>query len=386
MALTFSRLAGSTSQSEIRNMSIECDKINGVNLSQGICDLPLPAAVSNGAIQAIEDGINQYTRYDGLEEIRSAIKEKIKKYNNLDIDQEKNIVVSGGATGALYSAFLALIDPGDEIIIFEPFYGYHLSTILAVRAVPKYVKLSGQNWEFDPAELEKTVTEKTKGILINTPANPTGKIFSKEELKKIADFSLRHDIFIFTDEIYEYFVYDGLKYLSPLSLPEVFNRTIMVSGYSKTFSITGWRVGYCVCHEKWKDMIGYMSDLVYVCAPAPLQLGVAAGINELADDFYESISKKYQAKRDMICSALSAIGLTPHVPKGAYYVLADVSSIPGSNSKEKAMYILNNTGVACVPGSAFYHDDGGENLVRFCFAKDDLIIRDACNKLKKLKK
>lgn len=386
MALTFSKRANSTSQSEIRNMSIECDKINGVNLSQGICDLPLPEAVSSGAIQAIKNGINQYTRYDGLDEIRSAIKEKVKKYNNVEIDKEKNIVVSGGATGALYSAFLALLDPGDEIIIFEPFYGYHLSTILAVQAVPKYVKLSGLNWEFNMDDLEKLVTKKTKGILINTPSNPTGKIFSKEELKKIADFSIHHDIFIFTDEIYEYFVYDGLEHMSPLSLPEVFDRTIMVSGYSKTFSITGWRIGYCVCHEKWKSMIGYMNDLVYVCAPAPLQIGVANGINSLDDNFYKLIRSKYQTKRNAICSALLKIGLTPHVPRGAYYVLADVSSVPGLNSKEKAMYILNNTGVACVPGSAFYHDDGGENLVRFCFAKDDSIINDACNKLRRLKK
>ena len=219
--------------------------------------------------------------------------------------------------------------------------------------------------------------------MINTPANPSGKVFSQEELEQIADFAIKHDIFIFTDEIYEYVVYEN-EHISPGSIPRIFDRTITISGYSKTFSITGWRVGYCICDEKWKVMIGYINDLIYVCSPSPLQYGVMRGIEKLSDDFYESLRKKYENKRDRLCKTLESIGLTPYIPQGAYYVLVDVSSIPGQTSKEKAMHILDKTGVATVPGSAFYHDDAGENLVRFCFAKNDNDLDEACTRLKKL--
>jgi aminotransferase len=384
MNLKTSNIANNISQSEIRSMSIECDKVGGLNLAQGVCDLPLPKEVEEGAIAAIKNGINTYTRYDGVDELREAIVVKTKKYNNIDITADKNIVVSEGTTGALYASLVALIEPGDEVILFEPYYGYHVNTLVAVGAVPKFVKLVPPNWDFDMNELEKLVTSKTKAILVNTPSNPVGKVFSMSELKSIADFAIKHDLFIFSDEIYEYFVYDGLKHISPASLPEIFDRTITVSGYSKTFSTTGWRVGYCICHEKWKESIGFVNDVIYVCAPAPLQMGIASGIANIPDTFYNELRLKYQNKRDKICKALFEIGLTPYVPKGAYYVMADVSSVLGKNSKEKAMYILQKTGVAVVPGSAFYHDDGGEDLVRFCFAKDDAILDLAIEKLKKL--
>jgi len=368
-------------QSEIRAMSIECDRVNGINLSQGFCDLGLPEPVKNGAKDAMDKGINHYTRYDGLPELRNSIANKMLKYNNINIDPEKNIIVSCGATGAFYSACLALLNPYDEVIIFEPYYGYHVNTILAAGARPVYAKMMPPDWIFEINELEKLISKKTKGIMINTPANPSGKVFSKKELKLLADFSIKHDLFIFSDEIYEYFVYDGAKHISPGSLPEIQDRTITISGYSKTFSITGWRIGYCVCDEKWSTMIGYISDLVYVCGPAPLQMGVSRGIDELPDDFYKSLCKEYLLKRDKFCSVLNKIGLTPFIPQGAYYVLADVSAVPGKTSKEKSMYLLHEIGVASVPGSAFYHDNGGDNMVRFCFAKKDDELNDACERL-----
>jgi len=373
-------------QSEIRNMSIECAKAGGINLSQGFCDLELPLPVKNGAKDAIDAGINQYTRYDGLAELRNSIAGKMLKYNNIHIDPEKNIIVSCGATGSFYSACLALLNFGDEVIVFEPYYGYHVNTLLAIGAKPVYIRMNPPDWTFNMDKLEKLVTGKTKGIIINTPANPSGKVFSKKELTEIADFCMRHDLFIFTDEIYEYFVYGNSKHISPYSLPKIKNRTIMISGYSKVFSITGWRIGYCVCDEKWATMIGYVNDLIYVCAPAPLQMGVSEGINELPDEFYKSICKDYQLKRDKICSVLKEVGLTPFIPHGAYYVLADSSSLPGKSSKEKAIYLLNKTGVASVPGSAFYHDNGGDNLLRFCFAKKDEQLNEARKRLLTLKK
>jgi len=385
MKLAVSKRSALIVQSEIRNMSIECDRIDGLNLSQGVCDLSLPAPVKNGAKQALDAGLNQYTRYDGIDELRRSIAGKLKQYNNISVDPDKNIVVSSGATGAFYSACLALLNPGDEVIIFEPYYGYHVNTLLAAQAKPVFVRLTAPDWALDLSELKKRITKKTRGVMINTPANPSGKVFSLSELEGIARIALKHDLFIFTDEIYEYFIYDGLKHISPGSLPQIKDRVITVSGYSKTFSITGWRVGYCVCDEKWAKMIGYINDLIYVCAPAPLQFGVFKGIKDLPAKFYAGLCQQYLLKRNKICRALELSGFTPFVPKGAYYVLANAKNLPGKNSKDKAMYLLRKTGVASVPGEAFYHDHAGDNILRFCFAKKDAILDEACRRLIKFK-
>lgn len=368
-------------QSEIRNMSIECDEMGGINLSQGVCDTEVPPVVRRAAQEAIDSGANIYTRYDGIDRLRRAIANKQKIFTGMEVDPDREIVVSSGATGALYCACLGLLDPGDEVIIFEPYYGYHIQTLVATQAVPVYVRMNPDGWTFTEEDLEKVVTSRTRGILICSPANPSGKVFSRRELELIANFAQRHDIFIFTDEIYEHFTYEGHKHIPPASLPGCWERTISVSGLSKTFSITGWRVGYVLCDKRWSQTIGFFSDLVYVCAPAPLQVGVAEGLEKLDRSYYENLSAEHFKKREMICGVLDRIGLRPHVPDGAYYVLADISKIPGKNSKERAMYLLRKTGVACVPGEAFYHDDGGEDLARFCFAKKDLELQAACERL-----
>jgi aminotransferase len=371
-------------QSEIRNMSIECDRMGGINLSQGVCDTEIPLPVRRAAQEAIETGVNTYTYYAGFPELREAIAAKQKKFTGMNINPETEIIVSAGATGALYCACLALLNPGDEVIVFEPFYGYHISTLVATGAVPVYVRMTPPNWTFLMADLEGVITSKTRGIIINTPANPTGKVFTETELRQLADFATRHDLFVFTDEIYEHFLYDGRKHIPPATLPGMRNRTITISGLSKTFSITGWRIGYSICDARWAQTIGYFSDLVYVCAPAPLQTGVAKGLLTLETSYYENLSNEYARKRDLICNGLSMVGLKPYIPQGAYYVLADISSLPGKNSKERAMYLLRETGVACVPGEAFFHDDSGENLARFCYAKEDGILEEASNRLAKL--
>lgn len=385
MSLNLSKRSEGIVQAEIRVMTIECEKVGGINLAQGVCDTGVPLPVASGAKKAMDAGINSYTRYDGLAELRQAIGRKLSTYNNIIADPETEITVSAGSTGSFYCACLSLLDPGDEVILFEPYYGYHVNTLLAADAVPRCVALSMPDLKFTLADLEKAVTVKTKGIMICTPANPSGKVFSKDELKMIADFAIRHDIFVFTDEIYEYFVYEGAKHISPGSLPEIADRTISIFGYSKTFSITGWRIGYSVCRKKWADMIGYVNDLVYVCAPAPLQMGVATGINELSSGYYKELCAEFLNKRDRICAALSKAGLNPIVPQGAYYVLADASRLPGSNSKEKAMYLLAKTGVAGVPGSAFY-EKSDNNLLRFCFAKTDDVLSEACRRIESLGK
>jgi aminotransferase len=248
-----------------------------------------------------------------------------------------------------------------------------------------FIRLSPPDWAIRETELEKALTPRTRAIIVNTPANPTGKVFSRGELELIARFSIKHDLFVFTDEIYEHFIYDGKRHIAPATLPGMKERTITISGVSKAFSITGWRVGYCICDKKWAETIGYFSDLVYVCAPTPLQAGVAKGLMALGFEYYEKISKEYLRKRDRLGSALSRAGLNPHIPQGAYYIMADISHLPGKTSKERAMYLLKKTGVACVPGEAFYHDEGGEEIARFCFAKEDPVLEEACRRIERLR-
>lgn len=381
MSLGLSRRSARIEQAEIRSMSIECEKMGGINLAQGVCDTPVPLAVREEAYRGIEEGVNSYTRFDGLAQLRQAIAEKLSTFNAIQADPETDIIVSAGSTGAFYCACLALLDPGDEVILFEPFYGYHVNTILAVEAQPRYVRLHPPHWSFLPEELEEAVTPRTKAILVNTPANPSGKVFTRAELETLAEFADRHDLFVLTDEIYEHFVYDGRSHISPASIEGLADRTITISGFSKTLSITGWRIGYSVSARQWAQRIGYMNDLVYVCAPAPLQYGVALGLPRLDATFYRGLVEEYSRKRQQLCTALKYAGLNPYTPQGAYYVLADVSSLPGSSSKEKAMFLLRQTGVASVPGEAFFQSVEGKNIVRFCFAKPDDALDEACRRL-----
>lgn len=384
MALSLSKRSARIEQAEIRAMSIECEKVGGINLAQGVCDTQVPPLIRENAHFGIENGINSYTRFDGLAELRDAIAQKMKFRNGISADPETEIVVSAGSTGAFYCACLALLDPGDEVILFEPYYGYHLNTLLAVEAVPSVVTLQPPDWSFAMSDMEHVVTSRTKALVLNTPGNPSGKVFSRAELESVSEFANKHDLFVFTDEIYEHFLYDGRSHISPGSIEGMQGRTISISGFSKTFSITGWRIGYSVSSAQWARRIGYMNDLVYVCAPSPLQYGVATSLAKLNRSFYEGLSLEYMKKRDCICEALTRANLLPYIPQGAYYVLADASSLPGTSSKDKAMFLLQQTGVASVPGEAFFHRENGKALLRFCFAKTDRELQDACNRLERL--
>lgn len=363
-------------------MSLECARVNGINLAQGVCDTPVPEAIREAAKRAVDLGPNSYTRFDGIAELKVAIARKMRAYNGIEADPESEIVVSSGSTGSFYSACLALLNPGDEVILFEPFYGYHLNTLRAVEAEPRFVTMRPPDWEFDRAELERAITLRTRAIVVNTPGNPSGKVYSERELRWIEELAVEHDLIVFTDEIYEHFLYDGRRHLSPAALPGLADRTVTISGLSKTFSITGWRIGYSVCNRQWAQMIGYMSDLIYVCAPAPLQAGVATGLAVLGPEYYARLSEEFVAKRQKICDALEKAGLKPFRPQGAYYVLADLSRLPGATGKEKAMELLRATGVASVPGEAFYHREAdGSTFARFCFAKTDAELDEACRRL-----
>lgn len=372
-------------QSEIRIMSVECEKVKGINLAQGVCDTETPAPVRRAAAEAIAAGRNQYVRLDGIPELRKAIARKMREYNGITADPEREVLVSSGSTGAFYAACAALLEPGDEVIIFEPYYGYHVNTLTAMGVTPVFVELEPPAWSFSADALRKAITSKTRAIVVNSPGNPSGKVFTQAEFELIAELAKKHDLFVFTDEIYEYFLYDGHRHISPATLDGMAERTITISGFSKTFSITGWRIGYAVCAERWAAAMKYFHDLTFICAPSPFQFGAAAGLNELGPEFYAQLTAEYLQKRDLLCSALRDCGLAPYVPQGSYYVLADAASLPGKNSKERAMALLEKTGVAAVPGESFFHAGGGEDQLRFCFAKKMPELEEACNRLMKLR-
>jgi aminotransferase len=279
---------------------------------------------------------------------------------------------------------MALLNPGDEVLLFEPFYGYHVATLRSLRITPVFVPLAEPGFALDLDALKAAITPRTRALVLNTPANPSGKVFTLSELEAIAEVVKEHDLFLITDEIYEYFVYDGSRHIAPSTLPGMKQRTIVISGFSKTFSVTGWRVGYVLADPRWLPSIAYFHDLTYVCAPSAFQHACAAGLEQLPSSFYAQLATDHQSKRSRMLSALEAAGLEPTVPAGAYYVLADVSRIPGKSSPEKARHLLAATGVAAVAGSAFFRPGHGENLLRFCFAKKDHELDEACVRLRRL--
>ena len=382
--LALSQLAPGVFQSEIRAMSVACDAIGGINLAQGVCDTPVPAPVEAEAIAAIHAGYNIYTRLDGIDRLRNAISAKQQRDYALTYDPETEVLVSSGATGGFHAAVMALINPGDEVLLFEPFYGYHVSTLKSLRINPVLVPLADPDFALDTDALKAAITPRTRAIVINTPANPSGKVFTQAELESIAALAIEQDLFVLTDEIYEYFVYDGARHISPATLPRMRERTIVLSGFSKTFSVTGWRLGYVTADVKWMPAMSYFHDLTYVCAPSALQHGAAAGLEQLPPSFYIELAAAHQDKRARILAALHAAGLEPTTPAGAYYVLADATRLPGKNAAEKARKLLAATGVASVAGSAFFRPGRGDNLLRFCFAKQDHDLNEACERLRKL--
>jgi len=382
--LRTSALAPGSVQSEIRAMSLLSEAAGGINMSQGICDTEVPAVVRDEANAAIRNGNNIYTRLDGIARLRAAIAADWGKRHNLTLDPDREIMVTSGATGALYASAMALLDPGDEVILFEPGYGYHANTLRSMRVEPVIVPLDYGSWSLNIEAVRAALTPKTRAILINTPSNPCGKVFTRAELTALAELAIERDLFVFSDEIYEHFIYPGHQHISIATLPGMRARTITFSGFSKTYSVTGWRVGYVVADAKWLPSFGYFHDLVYICAPAPFQHGCAAGLEQLPQSFYADLAADHDRKRLQTMAALADAGLTPHNPDGAYYILADATPLRGATAAEKARDLLARTGVAAVAGSAFFRKGGGENLLRFCFGKRDADLDEACRRLRAL--
>jgi aminotransferase len=370
-------------QSDIRRMSRECERVEGINLGQGICDLPTLPELIDGACDAIRANKATYSKFEGIDILRERIARKVERHNGFTADPAKEIVVTVGSSGGFLAAAMATLNVGDEVILFEPYYGYHLNTFKVLGFEPKFVPLQAPDWTIDFDVLRAAFTPKTKAIVVCTPSNPSGKMFTREELEKIGALCREFGTWIFTDEIYEYIVYDGRKHVSVASIPSCRDLAITISGFSKTFSITGWRVGYVIADERVAGPIGLMNDLFAICAPTPLQWGVARAL-EIGDEYYANMAADYQKKRDMLAEALSEAGFKPSIPQGAYYMLAQIPD-EFRDDKEAANALLETTRVASVPGSAFFVSEAGKRMLRFCFAKDFDSLAEACKRLRAFK-
>jgi aminotransferase len=368
-------------QSDIRRMSRECERVGGINLGQGICDLPTIPELVDGACDAIHASKATYSKFEGIDPLRERIAAKCERFNGFRVDPATEVVVTVGSTGGFAAAALATLNAGDEVILFEPYYGYHLNTLKVLGIVPKFVPLQLPDWSIDFDALRAAFGPKTRGIVVCTPSNPCGKVFTREELEKIAALCHEFDTWCFTDEIYEYIVYDGRRHLSMAAVDR--DVAITISGFSKTFSVTGWRIGYVAASERVTKSIGLVNDLFYVCAPTPLQWGIARAL-EIGEDYYANLAADYEKKRDMLAAALTEGGFRPFVPQGAYYMLAGIPDAFAS-AAEAAMTLIEDAKVASVPGPSFYASGAGDRLLRFCFAKDFDSLEEACRRLRELR-
>ncbi|MBV8516424.1 MAG: pyridoxal phosphate-dependent aminotransferase [Acidobacteria bacterium] len=368
-------------QSDIRRMSRECERVGGINLGQGICDLPTIPELVEGACDAIASSKATYSKFEGIDVLRERIARKIERFNGFRVDPASEIVVTVGSTGGFAAAAMATLNAGDEVILFEPYYGYHLNTLKVLGITTKYVPLQLPDWSIDFDALRAAFTPKTRGIVVCTPSNPCGKVFTRDELEKIAELCREFGAWCYTDEIYEYIVYDGRKHLSMGSVAR--DVTITISGFSKTFSVTGWRIGYVAADAKIASSIGLVNDLFYVCAPTPLQWGIARAL-EIGDDYYRNLAADYEKKRDLLAEALTDGGFRPFVPQGAYYMLAEIPE-GFANASEAAMALIEEARVASVPGPSFYASHAGDRLLRFCFAKDFAALEEACKRVREFR-
>ena len=371
-------------ESVIREMTRLAMEHGAINLSQGYPDFAAPEILKKAAADAIYADVNQYAITWGAKTFRDALVSKTKRFLGIDIDPEREITVSCGSTEAMIDVLLAVINPGDEVIVFEPFYENYGPDAIISGATPRYVQLRRPDWSFDEKELAAAFNNKTKAIIINTPNNPTGKVFSRQELQVIADLCQKWDVLAITDEIYEHIIYDGVKHISPITLDGMRERTIVVNGMSKTYSVTGWRVGYIISPPNISGAIRKMHDFMTVGAPAPLQEAGAVAAR-LPDSYYVELAAHYQQRRDRVMKMLEQAGLNPMLPKGAYYIMCDIGSWGYPNDIEFSKFLVKDIGVATVPGSSFFGDPrAGKDIIRFTFCKKEETLRAAEERLAKL--
>jgi len=367
-------------ESVIREMTRLAMKYNAINLAQGFPDFPCPVELKEAACDAVRADWNQYAITWGAVSLREALARRVKEYNGMSFGPETEITVTCGSTEAMMASMLAIIQHGDEVIVPEPFYENYGPDAQISGAVPRYVSL-GDDFSIDEETWKSAFTNKSRAIILNTPNNPTGKVFSKKELAFIADLCIDHDVIAITDEIYEHILYDGKKHVSIGSLDGMQDRTITIGSFSKTYSITGWRVGYALAAEPLTARIRKIHDFLTVGAPAPLQEACVAALM-LPESYYRGLVSEYDRKRRILFSGLRKAGFACELPEGAYYIFTDVSGF-GMTDTEFARFLVEKIGVAAVPGSSFY-DAGGETKLRFTFSKKDGTLHDACERLERL--
>lgn len=381
-------LTGRFTESVIRMMTRICNQYNGINLAQGFPDWDVPEPIKEAAIKAIRDGVNQYAVTWGAPGLRQAIAAKVQAYNHIPCDPDAQVTVTCGATEAMIATLKALINPGDEVVIFAPFYENYGPDSLLSGATPRYVTLRAPEWSFDPAELRAAFGPRTKAVILNTPHNPSGKVFSLAELELIAGLCQEFRCYCVSDEIYEHILYDGARHVSPASLPGMEGLGITINSVSKTYSATGWRVGWVITPPEVTGAVRKVHDFLTVGAPAPLQEAAAMALT-LGPDYYVGLAADYQHARDLLLASLDQAGLKPYQPAGAYYIMTEVEHLLKrlgcADDMELAVRLIELTGVASVPGSSFYADPAlGRNQLRFCFCKRDETLARAAEGLAKL--
>jgi aminotransferase len=386
--MQLSKTASSFTESVIREMTRICDSVNGINLSQGFPDFPTEEVIKNAAVKAILEDVNQYSVTFGSENLRRAIANKVKRFNNLTVDAENEITVTCGATEAMLCALKAVINPGDEVIIFEPFYENYGPDVILSGATAKYITLHPPKWKFDYEELRRAFNEKTKAIIINTPNNPTGKVFSKSELEYIAKLCKEFNALAICDEIYEHITYDGEAHISIASLPGMYERSITINSASKTYSVTGWRVGWAIAPPNITKLIRTVHDFMTVGAPAPLQEAVAYCM-DLKEDYYSKLCNHYYEARNYMSKVLVDCGFELYEAQGAYYFLVNCEQLMKrfsvTDDFEFSRALIEKTGIATVPGTSFYEDKTkGFHQVRFCYCKSFATLYESEKRLRKL--
>jgi aminotransferase len=368
------------SESVIREMTRVAQQTGAINLAQGFPDFPMPGPMKEAACAAIRGDVNQYAVTWGAPALRLAIAEKYRRWYAMDVDPDRQVTVTCGATEGMAAVFMALLDPGDEVIILEPFYENYGPDAILADAKPVFVPLEAPDWRLDPERLRAAFGPRTKAIVVNTPHNPTGRVLNREEITLIAELCVEHDVWAITDEIYEHIRYAGNHHVIA-TWPGMAERTITVSGLSKTFSCTGWRLGYVIAPAEITGAIRKVHDFLTVGAPAPLQAAGAVGLAFDAE-YYNQLALGYRERRDLLCGALTEAGFTFSMPEGAYYVLAGFASISTDDDVTFAHWLAAEGGVATVPGSSFYHKRAmGRGLVRFAFCKKTETLEAAAERL-----
>ncbi|HEX3043202.1 MAG TPA: aminotransferase class I/II-fold pyridoxal phosphate-dependent enzyme [Bacillota bacterium] len=380
-----SHKANQFTESVIREMSRLAIANQAVNLAQGFPDFPAPPEIKAAANQAISDDINQYAITWGAKALREAIAWKFNHNYGVQIDPEKQITVCCGSTEGMIASLMATINPGDEVIVFEPFYENYGPDAILCGAVPKYVPLKPPEFRLDEAALKAAFTSKTRGIIINAPNNPTGTVFTRQELEAIARLCIQYDALAFTDEIYEHILYDGATHIPLATLPGMAERTITVNSISKTYSVTGWRVGYVIASPEITQAIRKVHDFLTVGAAAPLQAAAAQAMH-FEENYYRDLAEFYRERRDYLYQELQAIGLNCTQPAGAYYIMTDITPLTTQDDLTFARFLVEKIGVAVVPGSSFYRPGSpdGRRYIRFCFCKQMKTLEEAVKRLKKL--